>query len=119
MAETVLVVDDNALWLLVLKDALAEQGYGVLTAPTLANALALIPRLNARRVRVAVVNANLHKGSYSGDDGKFLTDELTRLVLGIKIVVTSALQRYDYGDRFVSKSDGPEAVLKAITELVA
>lgn len=113
----VLLIDDDPTGLMARQALLESRGYDVLTSDTDAHALDLLQRVPVD----LVVSDHFLRGTTGGA----LAAKIKRLVPNIPVLVVSGAFQHELppeslagADRFVSKADGPEALLHAVASML-
>lgn len=112
---TVLWIDDSETTLLLGRAVLESVGYHVLTA---LNAWQGLNLLNALQVNAVIVDYQMPEM-----DGARLAMEIRRRKLALPIVMVSGCVAFPGAalrcvDRFVSKGDGPRALIECLQSLI-
>ena len=111
---TILCIDDEALGLYFRKLILEQQGYQVLTANSAAEGLDQFQR---HQVDLVVTDHLLGRGT-----GTAMAAEMRRLQPKVPIIILSGTtdlpQGLEHADLFLSKTEGPEKLLREIEKLL-
>lgn len=110
----ILCIDDAEVALRVRKLLLASAGYAVITAPSGEAGLELFKQ---RPIDMVIADHFL-----SDKTGTEIAREMKQLKPNVPIVIVSAAAEMppgsEFADRFLSKGDGPEALLATIADLL-
>lgn len=109
----ILCIDDAEVALRVRKMLLASAGYSVLTAPSGEEGLEIF-----RQNHVDMVIADHFLSDKSGAE---IAAEMKQIKPGVPILIVSAAAEepagLEFADGFLSKGEGPDALLQAIADL--
>ncbi len=116
----ILVVEDDQICLDAAREKLESVGHQVvLEASDLEAALAAVEQLESLGVQVVVLDANLHRHAFDGEDGRKIAEAIRGKGLKIGIIIWSSLLSYAWWNgKVVFKGMPDEKDLNALAEAV-